>query len=180
MDGGRMTTDTEKTAEDWFQNGLELGREGDNDGAIAAYQKAVAVDPTHFRAWFNMGIRHGQIPKNVLAMECFKKAVALRPEDAMAHYSLGLIYNLLGMIDESVQSYEEAIKINPKFARAHSNLATVHYSIKRGREAISHLIIAKNLFAEMGDARTVETADSLLQECYQEFKLSPEEFEHLG
>ncbi len=170
-------TTSSAEARAYYDEGLALADNLHFVEANAAFAKAVEADPTHFRAWFNMGIRHGKIPKNVQAMECFKKAVELRPEDAMAHYSLGLIHNLLGMIDESVHHYEEALKINPKFARAHSNLATVHYSVKRGREAIHHLIIAKNLFAEMGETQTVETADSLLQECYKEFNLSPEQFE---
>ncbi|MBI5428356.1 MAG: tetratricopeptide repeat protein, partial [Nitrospinae bacterium] len=40
-----MTSQTEsnKTAEDWFQEGLALGRLGNNESAIAAYRKAVEL-----------------------------------------------------------------------------------------------------------------------------------------
>ena len=95
----------------------------------------------------------------------------------MVHYSLALILNLLGVIEDSIRHYQEALRINPNFARAHSNLATVHYSVKQGKEAIHHLRIAKKLFEGQGEALMVETADSLLVECYHEFKLSPEDFE---
>ncbi len=168
--------DSENTADYWFKQGLECGRQGNTDGAIEAYQKAVDLDPNHFRAWFNMGIRYGKIPKNVKAKECFEKAVALKKEDPIAHYSLAVINNLLGLIEDSVHHYGEAIRLNPEFAKAHSNLATVHYSVKQGREAIKHLLIAEKLFKDQGDYLMAETAESLLKECYAEFRLSREDF----
>lgn len=174
-----MTTEPQapRSAEDWFQKGLTLGRAGDNEGAISSYENAVAIDPDHFRAWFNLGSRYGKLLKNAKALPCYQKAVELKPDDVMAHYSLAVICNLLNMIEDSIEHYETAIKLNPNFARAHSNLATVHYSVKRGREAIHHLRIAKKLFEEQGELHMVETAESLLQESYHEFKLSPKDFD---
>ena len=137
----------------------------------------MALDPEHFKAWFNLGSRYGKLQQNAKALPCFQKAVELKPDDVMAHYSLAFICNLLNMIEDSVKHYQEALKINPNFARAHSNLATVHYSVKQGKEAIHHLRIAKKLFEEQGELHMVETAGSLLTECYAEFKLSPEDFE---
>ena len=174
-----MTTEstTPQSAEGWFQKGLTLGRGGDNEGAIDAYEKAVDLDPDHFRSWFNLGSRYGKLQQNAKALPCYQKAVELKPDDVMAHYSLALICNLLNMIEDSIKYYQEAIQLNPNFARAHSNLATVHYSVKNGREAIHHLRIAKKLFEEQGETHMVETAESLLAECYTEFKLSPEDFD---
>ena len=70
-----MTTDnnTGKSAEQWYQMGLDRGRADDHDGAIEAYEQCVAQDPEHFRAWFNMGIRYGKIPKNVKAKTASKR-----------------------------------------------------------------------------------------------------------
>jgi tetratricopeptide (TPR) repeat protein len=135
------------------------------------------LDPDHFKAWFNLGSRYGKLQQNAKALPCFQKAVELRPGDVMAHYSLAFICNLLNMLEDSVKHYQEALKINPNFARAHSNLATVHYSVKQGKEAIHHLRIAKKLFEEQGELHMVETAGSLLDECYKEFNMTPEDFE---
>ena len=97
-----MTTEstTPQSAEGWFQKGLTLGRAGDNEGAIAAYEQSVALDPEHFRAWFNLGSRYGKLQQNAKALPCFQKAVELKPDDVMAHYSLALICNLLNMIED--------------------------------------------------------------------------------
>ncbi len=55
-------TDSKKTADDWFQEGLAAGRINDSRTSIESYKKAVELDPDHFLAHFNMGIRYGKIP----------------------------------------------------------------------------------------------------------------------
>lgn len=171
-----METESTKTAEDWFKQGLAQGRLGNNEPAIAAYRKAVELDPTHFRAYFNMGIRYGKIPQNLKAVQCFKKALELRPEDAMCHYSLALVSNLAGLTDEAFHHYREAIRLNPEFAKAISNLAMLHYSLKQGRETIENLLKAEKLFEKQGDAQMAANAKDLLRECYKEFGFKPEDF----
>lgn len=171
-----METESTKTAEDWFKQGLAQGRLGNNEAAITAYQKAVERDPAHFRAYFNMGIRYGNIPQNLKAVECFKKALQLRPDDAMCHYSLALVSNLVGLTGEAIKLYQEAIRLNPEFAKAVSNLAMLHYSLKRGKETIENLIKAEQLFAKQGDVQMAANAKDLLRECYNEFGFKPEDF----
>lgn len=173
-----MTTPTESShsAEDWFKIGLDRGRAGDNQGAIEAYNNAVELDPTHFKALMNLGIRYGKLLMNVKALDSFKKAVDLKPDDAMAHYSLALTANLCGLTDDSIKHYKEACRIKPAFAEAYSNLATVYYQFKQGREAIENLLIAQKLFDEQGNRQMVATAQSLLQDLYKEFHLSREDF----
>ncbi len=173
-----MTSDTEpkRSADEWFNIGLDRGRAGDHEGAIEAYQKAVEQDPDHFKSHMNMGLRYGKMLMNVKAMEAFKKAVELRPEDPMVHYSLGLTLNLLGNTDESIHHYKEAIRIRPKFAEAYSNLSTVYYQFKQGKDAIQNLLIAQTLFDEQGNRQMVATAQSLLQDLYKEFDLSRNDF----
>jgi tetratricopeptide (TPR) repeat protein len=163
----------DKSAEDWFNEGVALGRIQNHDGSIKAYQKAVELDPTHFKAWYNMGIRYGKVPSNIKAADCFKKAIELKAEDPMVHYCLALVSNLSGQIEQAVKHYQEAVRINPNFAKAFSNLAMVHYSIKQGKPTIANLLKAKKLFEDQGDAQMASNAADLLKECYAEFGLDP-------
>ncbi|MFQ5481374.1 MAG: tetratricopeptide repeat protein [Nitrospinaceae bacterium] len=169
-------TESPKTAEDWFKTGLSRGRAGDNEGAIEAYQKAVDLDPDHFRAHFNMGIRFGKMQLNVKAAEAFKKALELKPGEVMAHYSLALTSNLLGLTEDSIHHYKEAIRLRPEFAEAYSNLATVYYQFKQGREAIDNLLKAQKLFDQQGNRQMVATAESLLDDLFNEFHFKREDF----
>ena len=166
---------SEKTAEDWFQEGLSAGRLGDAGGALEAYKKAVALDPDHFLAHFNLGIRYGKVRMNLEASQCFREALRVKPEAPMVHYSLAVVSNLIGETDQAFDHYKEAIRLNPEFAKAHSNLAMLYYSIKRGKETIHHLIRARDLFQQTGDQFMENNAKDLLGECTKEFQLTEDE-----
>lgn len=172
-----MASDTgsTKTAEDWFQEGLAAGREGDPRTCLESYKKALEIDPDHFLAHFNLGIRYGKIPMNVEAARHFREALRLKPESPMVHYSLAVVCNLIGETDDAFHHYKEAIRINPDFAKAHSNLAMLYYSIKRGRETIHHLLKAVAMFKNNGDDFMADNAMSILKDCYKEFNLTEDE-----
>ena len=172
-----LESDSTKSADDWFREGVALGRLGNNGAAIQAYENVVKLDPRHFKAYFNMGIRYGKIPMNLKAAESFRKALEIKPDDIMTHYSLAVVSNLVGETDEAFEHYGEAIRLNPSFAKAYSNLAMLHYTFKRGKPALENLVKAKQLFMEEGDQRMAANADNLLKECYREFGLSAKDFE---
>ena len=65
--------------------------------------------------------------------------------------------------------------LNPGFGKAHSNLAVMHYSLKRGKDTVRHLRLAKKLFEEQGDLQMAENAKTLLAECYKEFGIKPDD-----
>jgi tetratricopeptide (TPR) repeat protein len=168
-----------KTAEEWFQEGLTAGRLKDDAGAMESYKEAIKTDPDHFMSQFNLGIRYGKLRMNLDAAKCFREALRLKPESPMVHYSLAVISNLIGEIDEAFLHYKEAIRINPEFAKAHSNLAMLHYSLKRGKETIHHLIAARKYFQQTGDEFMGKNAIDLLQECCRDFNLTEEECQTL-
>ena len=164
-----------KSAEEWFQEGLAAGRLKDDASALESYKEAIKADPDHFMAQFNLGIRYGKLRMNLDAAKCFREALRLKPESPMVHYSLAVVSNLIGEIDEAFLHYKEAIRINPEFAKAHSNLAMLHYSLKRGKETIHHLIAARKFFQQTGDELMGKNAIDLLSECCREFNLTEEE-----
>ena len=170
-------SDSTKIADDWFREGIALGRLGNHGAAIQAYEKVIELDPKHFKAYFNMGIRYGKIPMNIKAAESFRKALEIKPDDVMTHYSLAVVSNLISDTDEAFKHYREAIRLNPRFAKAYSNLAMMHYAIKEGQPAIDNLIKAKKLFTEQGESMMAVNADNLLRECCKEFGLSSDDSE---
>lgn len=172
-----MSSDTEsaKTADDWFQEGLAASRAGDAQKTFESYKKAVELDPDHFLAQFNLGIRYGKLPMNLEAAKCFREAIRIKPKSPMVHYSLAVVSNLIGETDEAFKHYKEAIRINPDFAKAHSNLAMLHYSIKAGKETIHHLLKAVELFEQTGDDPMRNNALSILNDCYKEFNLTADD-----
>ena len=176
-----MTTNTEsnKTAEQWFQEALTASKLDDPRTCLESYKKAIEVDPDHFLAHFNLGIRYGKLPMNIEAASHFREALRLKPESPMVHYSLAIVCNLIGETDDAFHHYNEAIRLNPEFAKAHSNLAMLSYSLKRGKDTIHHLLKAIEMFEKNGDAFMSDNAKSLLKDCLKEFNLTAEECQTL-
>ena len=124
-----MTTNIEpkKSAEQWFQEGLNASKLGDPRTCLESYKKAIEVDSDHFLAHFNLAIRYGKLPMNIEAARHFREALRLKPESPIVHYSLAVVCNLIGETDNAFHHYNEAIRLNPEFAKAHSNLAMLSY-----------------------------------------------------
>ena len=173
-----MTTEFEKTktADDWFLEGVALGRLGHNGSAIQAYEKTIELDSKHFKAYFNMAIRYGKLLMNIKAAENFRKALEIKPENVMAHYSLAVVSNLIGETDEAFKHYKEAVRLKPNFAKAYSNIAMMYYAIKQGKPTIENLLKAQKLFIEQDDKIMAANATDLLNECYREFGMSKSDF----
>jgi len=87
---------SEKTAEDYFKDGLAFSKLGDDRRTFESYKKAIGLDPDHFLAHFNIGIRYGKLRMNLEASKSFREALRIKPEAPMVHYSLAVVSNLIG------------------------------------------------------------------------------------
>jgi tetratricopeptide (TPR) repeat protein len=91
----------EEAKEELFVEGVEAFGDGKLDDAIAAYQKALEIDPGYqdalhglARAQFDNGDADG-------AIVSAKRLVELDPDDILAHTSLSMFYHSKGLIEEA-------------------------------------------------------------------------------
>ena len=71
----------------WYTSGNELVKEGKNDDALMAYDKALEMDPKHVGTWNNKGIVLARLKRFEEAINCYDKAIELNPEYTNAWYS---------------------------------------------------------------------------------------------
>jgi Flp pilus assembly protein TadD len=92
------------------------------DGAIACYQKALALDPKYAKNHYNLG--NALRAKGDLdgAIASHQKALELDPEYAQAHNNLGVALYAKHDLDGAIACYHKALGLDPKLAPAHSNL----------------------------------------------------------
>ncbi|MCL2646544.1 MAG: tetratricopeptide repeat protein [Phycisphaerales bacterium] len=101
----------------------------DGGKAIAAYEKAIALDPNLSCAYNNLGIVKaltGQITESVVAWE---KAIDVASRDsagantrALALNNLGNVYLELGQIDKAIEAHTHVMELEPGNAPTVSNL----------------------------------------------------------
>ena len=71
----------------WYSAGNESAKEGNNEDALIAYDKALEQDPKHVGTWNNKGIVLARLKRFEEAISCYNTAIELNPEYANAWYS---------------------------------------------------------------------------------------------
>jgi tetratricopeptide (TPR) repeat protein len=133
------------SAEQCYELGLEL--EGSSPlEALAAYQRAVELDPWMADAHVNLGRLYHLTGERGRAEAHYRDAVRLAPEDPVPHFNLGVLLEEQGRKDEAVHAYQQAVNRDPDFADAECNLGLLLESMGRRQDAARHLMTARELY----------------------------------
>jgi tetratricopeptide (TPR) repeat protein len=99
-----------------------LGRRGE---AVAAYQKALQIDPASAEAWFKLGLAFQDSRHPDGAAQAYRRALTLRPDLAEAEANLGVVLQEQGDLAAAKEAYGRAIVLMPSaFGRVAQALTT--------------------------------------------------------
>lgn len=96
-----------------LNEGRKLADHGKNPEAIAAFQRALAIDPTGVRALSEMGLAHYRLKQYAEAEAAMRKALkgARDPgQRGRSYYNLGLILEGKGDAKGAVAAYSDSLK----------------------------------------------------------------------
>jgi len=88
-------------AEDHYYAALDLMSEGDQEGALAEYEKSLAVDPGFTEAMHGMARVLQDLNRLDEAIAVANRLAEIDPDDVLAHTSLSVLYQKKGMIPEA-------------------------------------------------------------------------------
>lgn len=120
----------------------ELTEKGRVEEAIAAWLKALELEPKDGKALNNLGgllMRQGRFDEAELTL---RQAIAADPDTSSAHDNLALIVFRKGDAAEAIRLWQRAIDLDPLSIEAHSNLAGALLMSGRHAEAVSYLQVA--------------------------------------
>ncbi len=106
----------------WNAVGLARSMKGDLQGSIAAFQKALEINPGFTEARNNLGTIYQELGFADKAEAEFRKAL----EDPayltleLPHYNLARLYFTMDRLDDARDEVERSIQIKPRFAMAHN------------------------------------------------------------
>lgn len=106
-----------------FVEGGEHEARGDDAQALAAYARALTLDPSLAAAHTNLGNLHYRRGERGQAREHYEKALALDGEQPEARYNLGNLLDDIGDGDGARMEWLRVVAACPEFADAHWNLA---------------------------------------------------------
>ncbi|MDJ0840889.1 MAG: tetratricopeptide repeat protein [Acidobacteriota bacterium] len=138
------------TANSHVNVGNVLAREGDYQGAVAEFEKALAANPNLYLARIALGnayVNTGQVQK---ALPHLQKAVDLNPNAPQAQSQLGLVQLVRGETRKAVASFRKAVTLDPDLQEALNNLAWVlatdpDETLRDGAEAVALAERARDL-----------------------------------
>ncbi len=142
---GAKADDAAEYGEDWYGVGCAREDEGDRDGAIAAYKRALSADEAHVDAHINLGRMLHERGETPQAVRHYERALEMRPGDAIAAFNLGVALEDQERLDEAAHAYLQAVSTDPRSADAHYNLAGVYERMGDRAGAIRHLRAYKQL-----------------------------------
>lgn len=143
--------------------GKRLLDENQTEAAIAAFEKAVELNPDLAEAHFELGIAYDLLDlqkeqsgefvetqtdgkKKTRSQKAFEKAVvaykkwlAKNPKDDVAHFNLGRTYSKLFKDEEAVDSFEKAVELKPDDTEYQTELGGAQIKLAKYHEAIKSL-----------------------------------------
>ena len=101
-----------QNAEAYYERGLELQKQGQEEKAIDYFNKAIHIDPQFSKAYRNRGYAYLNTKQYELAIADNTKAAKFDPSDPVARLNLGVAYKLQGKKTEAIINFEKVLSLS--------------------------------------------------------------------
>jgi tetratricopeptide (TPR) repeat protein len=135
---GSLSVFESRPQKKWFDQAEAL-EESDAIGAVDAYRRAIAADPTHVEARINLGRVLHNTGRLAQAESVYREAIAVCGNDALLLFNFGVLLDDMKRKEEAAKAYEAALLTDPAFADCCYNLALICEELGRQRDAIRHM-----------------------------------------
>ncbi len=115
----------DESVADLVNGGIEKGKNGDVDGAIADFNRAIELDPKDDAPYFNRAQAKWLKKDAAGAVADYTKAIELGSTNPAAYNNRGNARVENDDLDGAIADYTRAIELKPDYARAYYNRATV-------------------------------------------------------
>ncbi|MFW6239653.1 MAG: tetratricopeptide repeat protein, partial [Thermodesulfobacteriota bacterium] len=109
---------------------------GDAEGALAGYERVLALQPDSIAAHGNMGaVLHG-LGRLEEAESRYRRVLEIKPDSHEAWNNLGNVHESRGDSAEAIRCYQKAVEIAPGFAEGFNNLGLAYKSSGKNEKAM--------------------------------------------
>ena len=141
-------------ADDWFSFGRSLRHSGDLQGALAAYTRAINLDPSRYEALINRGLIYITLEKYREALDDFNAALKFG-EIPLAYAGRGQAYYYLRDYDRAIADLEKSIRLYPTDT-GYCGAALAYYEVGRYQDALNAAANSNSINPECGGQKLME------------------------
>jgi tetratricopeptide (TPR) repeat protein len=134
---------------DYHALGNSLQESGRFDEAVAAYKKAIELNPNFSWSYHSLGDVLLKLEKWEEAVAAYKKAVELNPDFSWSYHNLGDALLKLRQWEEAAAAYRCEIALNSDFAWSFCNLGDSLTKLKQWDEAIATYLKAVEIDGDL-------------------------------
>ncbi|MCY3740490.1 MAG: tetratricopeptide repeat protein [Candidatus Poribacteria bacterium] len=151
------------------------------DQAIAAYSRAIELNPKLAEVYNNRGIVYAEKGELDCAIDDYEKAIELDPKFAEAYSNRGATYSEKSEFDRAIADCNKAIELNPKLANAYNGRSTAYRAKGEFDRAIADCNKAIELNPKLANAyngrstayRAKGEFDRAIADCNKAIELNP-------
>ena len=127
----------QKTVDQWFSEGMRYASAGRYDEALAAYDGALALDPTSALVWKQKGDALHILKRHQEALAAYDRAAQFAPNDVNIWKGRGEILIALRQYQEALNIYNHILKLTPNDVNIWNAVGETLESLERYQEALT-------------------------------------------
>ena len=132
-------SDAHATYVQHVEHGFARLFQGDNQGAIAAFEAALASESEHYEIHHYLGMAYAQEQFWKKAVKAYQRSLALMPDNIEALYSLGVAHFRMDEWAQAVAPLQQVIALSPQHARGYEVLGKAQVKLRKYAEAVDTL-----------------------------------------
>jgi predicted O-linked N-acetylglucosamine transferase (SPINDLY family) len=132
--------------------GVLAMQRGDNPGAIALIERAIAARPGAANFYASLGQALAAAGRTDEAIAAFERAIGIQGDLTEALFGLGMALQSAGKRERAVEIYRQLVAIKPDFFEAHNNLGNALFGLGKVAEAAAAYRRALEIRPDSADA----------------------------
>ena len=143
------------TSSEYLLRGDGYFKDGNYKKALAAYNRAIALNPAQLEAYASRGATHYASGNYSLAQEDFEHILKTNPYQADAYTAYASVLAAQGDYENALQVFDAAIRLNPNKPENFFSRAGVYFMMGRYPQAVADYTTVLNAYpaADVYNAR---------------------------
>lgn len=168
-------------ADDFYIQGVNRFYQGDFQGAIAAYNRAIQLNPNYAAAYFNRAETLLNSEDSKRALEDLNQGLRISPNNVEALLIRGSARQQLGDDQGATDDWNQVVRINPRYATDYSTRGRARFSLNDYRGAIEDFnqalkIVPNTPFTYILRSmayKNLQDYQSAITDCNQALQINP-------